>query len=47
MGIIRVGLVAAANPVCLAEEGFRGFPVERPELGVLVSAQQGFLPVVS
>ena len=47
VGIIRVGLVATAHPVCLAEEGFRGFPVERPELGVLVGAQQGFLPVVS
>ena len=47
MGVIRVGLVATAHPVCLAEQGFRGFPVKNPELGVFVSAQQGFTPVVS
>jgi hypothetical protein len=47
MGVFRVGLVAMAHPVCLAEQGFRGFPVENPELGVLVGAQQGFPPGVS
>ena len=46
-GVIRVGLVATAHPVCLAEQGFRGLPVKNPELGVFVSAQQGFTPVVS
>ncbi len=42
--IIRVSLVTAAHPVRLAEQGFGGFPVKRPELSFLIGAQQGFLP---
>jgi hypothetical protein len=38
VGIVRVGLMATAHPVCLAEQGFGGFPVKRPELGILLGA---------
>src|SRR5579863_3315930 len=47
VGIVGVGVVAAAHPVSLAEKGFRGVPVERPEPGLLVGAQQGFLTRIS